>query len=66
MAALIIETTNTRNLKLIAELAKQLGINVKSISIDDMEDMLFGEMIDKAKTGKYVSKKALIEKLAGK
>ncbi len=66
MAALIIETSNTKSLKLISELAKQLGSSVKSISMDDMEDMLFGEMIDKAKTGKYISKAALLEKLAGK
>ena len=32
MAALLIESTNPKNLKLIAELAKQLGSKVKSIS----------------------------------
>ena len=32
MAALIIETENSKNLKLIADLAKQLGIKVKSVS----------------------------------
>ena len=32
MAALLIESTNPKNLKLIAELAKQLGSKVNSIS----------------------------------
>ncbi len=55
MAALIIETNNPKSLKLIAELANQLGSRVKSISVTDMEDVFFCEMIDKAKTGEYVS-----------
>ncbi len=61
MAALIIETSNPKSLKLIAELAKQLGSKVKSISPNDIEDVLFGEMIDNAKTGEYVSKEDLLK-----
>ncbi len=64
MAALIIETTNSKNLKLIAELAKRLGSNVKTISIEDMEDLVFGEMIHKAKSGELISKEELFNKLA--
>ena len=41
MAALIIESTNSKNLKLIAELAKQLGSRVKSVSDKDLIDFEF-------------------------
>ncbi|TKC00798.1 amidohydrolase family protein [Pedobacter cryophilus] len=41
MAALIIESTNSKNLKLIAELAKQLGSRVKSVSDEALIDFEF-------------------------
>lgn len=63
MAALIIETRNSKNLKLIADLAKQLGIKVKSVSVEDVEDLIFGEMIHEAKTGEKVSKEDLLTAL---
>lgn len=66
MAALIIESTNSKNLKLIAELAKQLGIKVKSVSLEDKEDYIFGEMIQKAKTGVLISKDDLFNTLQNK
>ena len=66
MAALIIESKNPENLKILALLAKKLGDKVKSISLDDTEDMLFGEMMQKDETGKYVSKDVLFKKLSGK
>ncbi len=54
MAALIIESNNPKNLKLLAEIAKKMGDKVQSISVDDMEDLVFGKMMDKEKTGKTV------------
>ncbi|WP_304064967.1 hypothetical protein [Pedobacter glucosidilyticus] len=41
-----------------------MGDNVKSISTDDLEDLLFGEMMQKAETGKYVSKEVLFKKIS--
>lgn len=63
MATLIIETSNAKNLKLIADLAKQLGSKVKSISKTDLEDITFGKMMDEVKTGEFVSKEELLKKL---
>ncbi len=66
MAALIIESKNPENLKILASLAKKLGDNVKSVSIDDMEDMFFGEMMKKVKTGKTVSRDSIMKTLGVK
>lgn len=63
MAALLIETTDSKNLKLIAELAKQLGGKVKSISLTEMEDIVLGEMMAEAKTNEYISKEDLFKSL---
>lgn len=66
MAALIIESKNPENFKLLAEIAKKKGDTAKAISSDDMEDILFGQMMDKAKTGKTVSKDDVMKKLLDK
>jgi hypothetical protein len=63
MAALIIESNNLANLKVLAAMAKQLGDNVKAIDIEDLEDLLFGKMMEKAKTGKKVSKDTIMNTL---
>lgn len=66
MAALLIESKNPENLKILASLAKKLGDNAKTISTDEMEDMLFGEIIQKTKTGKKVSRDSIMKILGVK
>lgn len=63
MAALIIESNNLANLKVLAAMAKQLGDNVKAIDIEDLEDLLFGKMMEKTRTGKKVSKATIMNTL---
>jgi 4-hydroxy-3-methylbut-2-enyl diphosphate reductase IspH len=63
MAALIIESKNPENLKLLAEIAKKMGDKAHTISIDDMEDLVFGKMMDEVKTGKTVSRENVMQKL---
>jgi len=66
MAALIIESKNPKNLKLLADLARQLGDTAKSISANDVEDLLLGAVMDREKTGMYVSKDEIMKKLVVK
>ncbi|MGB4775586.1 MAG: hypothetical protein WBP45_10460 [Daejeonella sp.] len=66
MAALIIESKDPKNLKLLTELAKKMGDKVQAISIEDMEDLIFGQMMDKEKTGKTVSGTDVMKKLESK
>lgn len=66
MAALIIESKNPANLKILAAMAKQLGDSVKAIDIDEIEDMLFGKMMEKEKTGKKVSRETIMKTLGAK
>jgi len=56
MATLIIESSDPKNVKLLTELAKKLGDRVKSISATEMEDLLFGDLLESVKTGEYVNK----------
>ena len=63
MSALIIESKNPDNLKILASLAKMLGDNVKAIDIDDIEDLLFGKMMKNIKTGKTTSRESVMKSL---
>lgn len=54
MTTLIIESTDPKNITLLAELAKKLGDRVKSISATETEDLLLGDLMDTVKTGEYV------------
>ena len=56
MAALIIKSQNPENLTLLSEIARNMGDTAQTISMDDVEDILFGEMMNKSKTGKIVSR----------
>lgn len=63
MAALVIESSNPSNLKLLAELAKKMGDYATSIQSADVEDLFFGEMINTEKTGEQVSREDVMRKL---
>lgn len=66
MAALIIESNNPDNLKLLASIAKKLGDKTKRISANDMEDLFLGQMMDEVKTGVDVSEDEIMKALGAK
>ncbi|WP_373513524.1 hypothetical protein [Persicitalea sp.] len=63
METLIIRTQSKRNFKLLKELATQLGESVEIPSTERAEDLAFGEMMQEAKTGTYVSRETIMEAL---
>ena len=65
MSAIIIKG-DKKSSRLISELAKQLGANVLDVKDKQYEDFLLGHMMEKAKTGKTVSRSLIIKKLKGK
>ena len=66
MAALIIESKNPANLKILAAMAKHLGDNVRAIDVEEIEDLLFGKMMEKEKTGQKVSRDTIMKTLGVK
>jgi len=63
MAILIIESKNPGNLKVLAAMAKQPGNYVKAAHVEDLKDLLFGNMMEKPKTGKKVSRAVVMKVL---
>jgi hypothetical protein len=62
MGAIVIKN-DSKNLRLISELAKRLGSEVAKISDEQLEDFTLGEMMKAAKTGETVSRETIMNKL---
>lgn len=63
MAAIVIKSTNRKHLKLLAELAEQLGETVSKLNASEAEDLQLGLLMKKQKTGKAVSRATIFKLL---
>jgi hypothetical protein len=63
MGAIIIRTRTKSNLKLLKDLATKLGENVQILNEEQAEDLAFGEMMQEAKTGTFVTREAIMQAL---
>lgn len=62
MGAIVIKS-DSKSLKLIAQLAKRLGSQVAKLDDEQLEDFTFGQMLKEAKTGETVSHDNIMQKL---
>ena len=62
MNALLIKTDYTTN-KILMSLAQKLGASVHVVKEAQYEDLIFGEMIESAKTNINVSREEVLKKL---
>ncbi len=62
MGAIVIKS-DSKSLKLIAQLAKRLGSQVAKLDDEQLEDFTFGQMLKEAKTGETVSRESIMQKL---
>jgi len=61
--SVILIKTDKQNSKILSELAKKLGGDVIDMKEDQFEDFMLGNLMDKVKTGKTVSKDSILKKL---
>ncbi|MBW7867206.1 MAG: hypothetical protein H3C31_02645 [Brumimicrobium sp.] len=66
MGAIIIETKSAEELKFVREMLKRTRIKNKELSKEDYEDFLLGLNMSIEKTGKKVSRTAIMKKLSSK
>ncbi len=62
MSVLVIQGDESSQ-KLILELARKMGSKVVSIKNSQAEDFLFGNLMEKEKTGKLVSREKILKAL---
>ncbi|MFU8859568.1 MAG: hypothetical protein ACNA8K_04015 [Cyclonatronaceae bacterium] len=65
MDALIIKSENRSDLKLIQELVKKMGLESKSLSGEEIEDLGLTFLMKQADRTKTVSRKTVMDKLNG-
>ncbi len=63
MGAIVIKSSNNKNLKLLSALAEQLGETVNKLSPSEAEDIQLGMIMKREKTGKSVSRKSIFKHL---
>ncbi len=62
MNTILVKLDKSNN-KIIAELIKKLGGSVMEVNNVVLEDLLLGSMMEEEKTGKTVSRSAIMKKL---
>lgn len=63
METIVISSESKSNIKLLKDLAKKLGDSVKTLSNEQLEDLTFGQMLQKAETGNLVDESDVLKKL---
>jgi hypothetical protein len=63
MAALLVETKDKSELKLVTDLLKKMRVRSKLISDSEKEDLMLGALIHRADPTKTVSKERIFKKL---
>lgn len=66
MEALLLKSEFKADLKQLMELAIKLGINVKALSVEEMEDIGIAHSIKNRKTGNFFDSDEFLERLRGK
>ncbi len=66
MDAIVIKSKSKQNLKLLGQLAEKLGEDVTALSDEQIEDLSLGKLMKKVKTGKNVSREAIMRQLRSK
>ena len=63
METVLLSSDSQQDLKLILQLAKKLGVSVKKLSKEDIEDMGLSIAIKQGRTGEYVDTDAFLSEL---
>jgi len=63
METVILSSDSMQDLKLIVQLAKKLGISIKKLSMDEIEEVGLSQAIKKGRTGSYVDTDSFLKEL---
>lgn len=66
METLLLQSPNKKDIKILAELAKKIGLSTKILNHDGLEDIALANAMKKTRTGKYVNTNNYLKKLKGK
>jgi len=64
METVVLHSNSKSDLKLVTDMAKKIGISVKYLSDEELEDIGMLNAIKKGRTGKFVDTDKFLEKLS--
>lgn len=64
MSGLIITASNKTDLKLFSDLAKRIGVKVKTLTDEEILDLGLLKAMEEGRKSKYVSKERIMNKLS--
>jgi hypothetical protein len=65
MEGVILHTDSEKNLNVILQLAKKLGISIRKLSKEEIEDFGLALAIAEGETGEYIDTEEFLEELEG-
>ena len=66
METLLLQSESKKEIKILAALAKKIGLKATFITNEAMEDIGLANAMKKGRTGEYVNTNAYLKKLKGK
>ncbi len=63
MATVILSSESQQDIKLILQLARKLGISIKKLTKEEMEEIGLSLAIRKGRTGKYIDTESYLNEL---
>ena len=66
METLLLQSKSKKDMKMLAELAKKIGLQAHFISEEEMEDIGLVKAMKKGRTGEYVDTDKYLKKLRAK
>jgi len=63
MATVILTSNSQQDLNLILQLAKKIGISIKKLSKDDIEEIGLSSAIQKGRTGEHIDTDSFLNEL---
>lgn len=65
METLILQSKSKKDIKILADLAKKIGLKPKFLTNEHIEDIGLANVMKKGRTGRYVDTKTYLKKLKG-
>jgi hypothetical protein len=66
METLLLQSKSKKDMKMVAELAKKIGLSTYHVSKEEMEDIGLAKAMKKGRTGEYINTETFLKKLKAK
>jgi hypothetical protein len=66
MESLLLQGKSKKDIEILAELARMIGLKIRHLSKEELEDIGLANAMKKGRTGEYINTQSYLKKLKGK